>query len=189
MTHCVTSYVTLIVASLASRKAVDKEAIGKTVSQSERLIRLAAFLPACSFRACELHAEDDRDKDRDQTTNHKQEHFSQDLEKLSYQNVTASLLRRREVLRSVVEHLEGWAPPGPGEASHCDTAEVHLHRHGLPYMADAREASMYGRHPVMQGFDGSRAAPSLVRALKSGELSVKGKRVLVPGCGYPLSCP
>lgn len=37
----------------------------------------------------------------------------------------------------------------------------------------------------MQGFDGSRAAPSLVKALESGELSVKGKRVLVPGCGYP----
>ncbi|CAK0756839.1 hypothetical protein CVIRNUC_002488 [Coccomyxa viridis] len=34
-----------------------------------------------------------------------------------------------------------------------------------------------------QAFDGSRAAPSLVRALEEGTLSVKDKRVLVPGCG------
>ncbi|CAK0786945.1 hypothetical protein CVIRNUC_010159 [Coccomyxa viridis] len=34
-----------------------------------------------------------------------------------------------------------------------------------------------------QRFDKTRAAPSLVRALEEGTLSVKNKRVLIPGCG------
>ena len=39
----------------------------------------------------------------------------------------------------------------------------------------------------LQRFDKSRAAPSLVRALEEDTLSVKDKRVLIPGCGYVSS--
>ena len=45
----------------------------------------------------------------------------------------------------------------------------------------------YNVMACLQRFDKTRAAPSLVRALEEGILSVKKKRALVPGCGYVSS--
>ena len=98
---------------------------------------------------------------------------------------------RGRVCRDVGQHVEGRNCTRPGKQHCC---------HGFQCQELIRKIYLTSWHHILcyckswlyhcnawaclQRFDKTRAAPCLVRALEEGTLSVKDKRVLIPGCGY-----